>query len=605
MHPFRRFSLLLAVAFAGAASAAHAAPSAASTVEQRIGLVKRAGLHLPVPLPGAPHITRSSGAAIASTGRALRRRSLVFFAHLTDAQLADEMSPARIEYQRPLGPFLGVWRPHEALGPQTFDHAVRNVNRNSVSPVPDAEGRRARTQFAIVTGDLSDNHQHNEVRWGVRILEGGPVDPYSGQRIGRGNRCSGAPRRVVRRLNATVAARRYSGVQDYGDYPGRPASVYREFYDPDRPAPGGGRYAALPRFPGLMERAQRPFRAEGLALPWYAARGNHDVLVQGFFGARGGARIATGCRKVMPPRALRRADRLGSPWEAMRQRLGRKGFSWVPPDPARRFITPRAFKRLHGRADRGHGFGMVDSAELRRSRGAASYYAWSPRPGLRFISLDTVGEGGGPDGNLDHPQYRWLARELRRAARRSELVVAYGHHSLETMRNRRPDELAGRCTQLRLACDADPRSSMPLHLGIGGRRSVRSLLLRFPNVVLFVSGHVHRNLVIPHFRGGGPSGFWQVTSASHMSFPQHTRLIELMDNRDGTLSIFGTVLDTAAPLGTPPSGTQAAGLDDARLASISRLLAANVRGPVAASASTPAGAVPAGNVELVLPDPRG
>jgi hypothetical protein len=47
-------------------------------------------------------------------------------------------------------------------------------------------------------------------------------------------------------------------------------------------------------------------------------------------------------------------------------------------------------KRLHGRGDRGHGFGMVAPRELRRSRGAASYYAWSARPGLRFISLESA-----------------------------------------------------------------------------------------------------------------------------------------------------------------------------------------------------------------------
>jgi hypothetical protein len=90
-----------------------------------------------------------------------------------------------------------------------------------------------------------------------------------------------------------------------------------------------------------------------------------------------------------------------------------------------------------------------------------------------------------------------------------------------------------------------------------------------------------------------------------MSYPQHTRLLELMDNGDGTLSIFGTMLDTAAPIGVPASGTPAAAMTDDQLASISRLLAANVRGARSATAATAsAGTQPAGNVELVLPDPR-
>jgi hypothetical protein len=139
-----------------------------------------------------------------------------------------------------------------------------------------------------------------------------------------------------------------------------------------------------------------------------------------------------------------------------------------------------------------------------------------------------------------------------------------------------------------------------VHLGRRGPASLRSLLLRFPNVVVFVTGHVHHNRVLPHFRRG--SGFWQVTTAWHMSYPQQTRLIELMDNGDGTLSIFGTVLDTAAPIGVPAFGTPASGMTDTQLASISRLLGANVRRTRAAAAAAAAG--PAGNVELVLRDPR-
>ena len=123
-----------------------------------------------------------------------------------------------------------------------------------------------------------------------------------------------------------------------------------------------------------------------------------------------------------------------------------------------------------------------------------------------------------------------------------------------------------------------------------------------------MTGHVHRNRVTPHFRARGGSGFWQVTTASHISFPQQTRLIELMDNGNGTLSIINTVLDTAAPIRPPAPGTPGAVMDEAGLASLSRLLAANVRGapagpPVAAAAAS-ARAFPAGNVELTLADPR-
>lgn len=136
-----------------------------------------------------------------------------------------------------------------------------------------AGGARASLDFALVSGDLTDNHQRNELRAAVRILDGGLVDPFSGRRLSARNRCPGIGRTVRRRLNRSAAARRYTGVQDYRDYPGRPVRVYRRFWDPNRRPPGGGGpYAWAPRYPGLMDRAERRFRAQGLAAVVRGAR---------------------------------------------------------------------------------------------------------------------------------------------------------------------------------------------------------------------------------------------------------------------------------------------------------------------------------------------
>jgi hypothetical protein len=66
---------------------------------------------------------------------------------------------------------------------------------------------------------------------------------------------------------------------------------------------------------------------------------------------------------------------------------------------------------------------------------------------------------------------------------------------------------------------------------------------RFPNVVAWVNGHTHVNRVNPvPDPTGYTGGFWEITTAAHVDYPEHARIIELVDNRDGTLSIFGTVI---------------------------------------------------------------
>ena len=68
-------------------------------------------------------------------------------------------------------------------------------------------------------------------------------------------------------IEADVAARRYTGVADYDDYRDAPADRFAGFYDPDEAPPTGGPYSAFPRYPGLMEAANRgAFEASGASI---------------------------------------------------------------------------------------------------------------------------------------------------------------------------------------------------------------------------------------------------------------------------------------------------------------------------------------------------
>lgn len=608
----RKLLTTAAVALALPATA-HADPQGKSTLEETIrveGGYGRGPWHLLQRGPGERYSVRTA-LAPAGRARARRRRSLAFFGQVTDPQIADTMSPARVELLDPAaGAVSASWRPQETLGIHVFDEIVRNLNRNRTSRVRQGDGRRARLGFAITTGDLPDNSQRNETQWMVTVLDGGRVDPFSGKPVGAGNLCPGATPEQVAKLNDDVANRRYTGVQDYGDYPSAGVARQAGFWDPDR-APDGGAYAAFPRYPGLLDRALKPFAAEGLKVPWYSSRGNHDGLVQGNAPASSSLfrSIATGCLKVYPSLAFDPAAIAGRSGSEAFAEIGNPAFigrllggaGLTPPDPGRAFVSKPEYKRLQGSADDRHGFGHVDPAELRASRGTALYYAFSPRRGLRLVSLDTVAEGGGAEGNVDDPQYRWLERQLRAATRRDELVVVSSHHTLETLDNSTPDEAAGCTDPAGAGCDGDPRRSTPLHLGTSGRQSIRDLLLRYPQVIAYVNGHTHHNAVRPFRRGG--SGFWQVNTAAHVDFPQQSREIELMDNRDGTLSIFGTILDQAAPLGAPAPGP-AAGFSDRQLGSLARTLAANDPQTRDVTGGGGPGRRTDRNVELLIRDPR-
>jgi hypothetical protein len=154
-------------------------------------------------------------------------------------------------------------------------------------------------------------------------------------------------------------------------------------------------------------------------------------------------------------------------------------------------------------------------------------------------------------------------------------------------------------------CDQDPRKSGPIHRGLTGKKPMRKLFLKYPNFIAYVVGHIHENEITPHKASGGKSGFWEIATAAEIDWPQQGRLIEIVRNLDGTLSIFGTVIDTAAPVGTPAEGSQANVFTDTQLGSLSRRIAANdpqvgFDGSVSAhSEGTPKDR----NVELLLRDP--
>jgi metallophosphoesterase (TIGR03767 family) len=547
---------------------------------------------------GEPYVVRTD-LSQAKKNRERRRVSRVYFGQITDFQLADEESPARVEFadDEPSGAASAAWRPQEALVPHSVEASVRQLNHFLSSPVLQGNGSRAQMALAVMTGDLADNMQRNETEWVLRLLEGGTLDPASGTTDLAGHPCTASTTTDV------ADPRRYTGVQDYDDY-----YANGSYYDPDQPF--GPTFGEWPAYPGLMDAAQDSFSAEGLFVPSYVLFGNHDANAQGSVAAVDAyEEVATGCLKpLVQTSGMSAFDTITPAGIQALLATNLQHVMRVPPDERRQFVDKEQFKAIFraGQADQ-HGFAYVDRDELTASAGAASYYAWSPKPGFRFIALDTLAEAGNladtAQGNLDDPQWRWLERELDAARRNGELVVAFGHHASGSMGARFPDETAPPCSlddehghDINPGCDRDPRQSTPIHDG----RELADLFLDHRNVIAYVAGHSHDNRIQPFRRLGG-GGFWEIKSPAVADWPPQHRLIEVMDNRDGTLSIFATLLDHDSPSLAPGPGTPGAGLTTSGRASIGRTLTWNDpdQNPDASD-----GERTDRNVELLLPDPR-
>jgi len=99
---------------------------------------------------------------------------------------------------------------------------------------------------------------------------------------------------------------------------------------------------------------------------------------------------------------------------------------------------------------------------------------------------------------------------------------------------------------------------------------------------------------------GSGAGFWQITTASHIDWPQQARIVEFLATPSG-LAIGCTVIDSSA------ATTYQGSADPADLAALARELAANdwqVRDLITAEGGAGAGTATDRNVVLAIDWPR-
>ncbi|MFB6436354.1 TIGR03767 family metallophosphoesterase [Streptomyces sp. NPDC056411] len=501
-----------AVARASRGGGRRAAPYGVTTLDTTARLTGRGGYRHLTAGPGWPLVVRGELAA-AGGGRQDRRTALACFVQVTDLHVCDVQSPLRTEYLR--AGSAGSWRAHEALSVAGAVSLVEQVNALRGGP---HTGRAP--AFVMSTGDNIDNHSMVELEWFLTLMSGGRITPNTGDPTS------------------------YEGVQNSG---------LPLYWHPDAPLRDQDKKRGLPRTPGFLDAAIRPVTSPGLRIPWYSTPGNHDDLPGGCLAPNDPVLgdYIVGARKLfsVPDADVAAFNQVlntgDDPKSTVLKEILRRnaaGARTVTADERRRLVTPHSYLRAHldpafaGAGPAGHGYteNHLDSERM--------YYTFPIADGVLGISIDTTYRSGHFEGSLGTEQLRWLERTLaahsalyydaddrpvRNPAADDAHVLVFSHHHSPSM-TRRPD--AARTDEVR-------------HDGA----EVIALLNRFPNVVAWLNGHSHINRITPHPHPTPARSFWEVNTASHVDYPQHARLLELVDNHDGTLSLFTTLVEAAAP----------------------------------------------------------
>ncbi|MCU0663390.1 MAG: metallophosphoesterase [Myxococcota bacterium] len=405
---------------------------------------------------GEPFILREDlGLPEGAPAPSAQRSSLAFIWHATDFQIIDEESPARLIQSDDV--VQAAFRLQESWSTQLLDAAVHTARSiHDVAPF----------DFALLTGDLLDNIQSNELDWLMTVLDGGTLHPDSG-----------------------------------------------EDNDP---------------LSGQTNDPHDPFEAAGMGdIPWYFTLGNHDDLILGNFSSLDwlvasptGASVSTLSFSVVP-------TCLDAPFFTSESMLPQRCFvpdkgyytgKNVVADENRAFIDRQDWvDALWGSSTLPQGHGLADEAPV------FDYAVDVPKKGgpIRLVVLDTVAPEIA-NGALTAGQMTWLEQELRAAEDRAQLILVASHH--------------------------------PSWWIIGKGNELVASLHSSPNVIAHISGHVHKNMVVPQVapKGKAPeNGYYEIVTSSTLVWPQQTRLVEIVDNRDSTVSIFCTMLDYEIPKDKP------------------------------------------------------
>jgi metallophosphoesterase (TIGR03768 family) len=313
---------------------------------------------------------------------------------------------------------------------------------------------------------------------------------------------------------------------------------------------------------------QKPYQAAGLdpSIPWYAVLGNHDHF---WFGA---LLVDDYLRQSYTNNSVLLMGSMADGGSSSRKEFmgtidGSTPYGnvigvglvtnfivgdvtnapTITPDPNRYSLTKSNWMReFFTTASKpvGHGFSPANIAN------DFACYSFEPKANLplKVIVLDDTMTDANFDptgyGGLDTNQLAWLVHELDLGQAQDKLMIIAAHIPIELC--------------------ALPGSTN----SIISEPDLLALLHNYPNLLLWVTGHMHRNNIKPQpspYPNREEYGFWEVETPSLRDWPQEFRTFEILRNTDNSISMMVTDIDPEVTPGSPADKSRSYAVGAARL----------------------------------------
>ncbi|MFH0736907.1 MAG: TIGR03768 family metallophosphoesterase [bacterium] len=292
----------------------------------------------------------------------------------------------------------------------------------------------------------------------------------------------------------------------------------------------------------------RSYQAAGLnkSIPWYQVVGNHDHFFAGVFTPNDYLLQNFIGQNVLNIGELRNGASLDSRGRYMGVIDGYTEFGVViKAGPVENFSSP---PQINANPERHHvnknqwiaEFSNTSSNPVGHGLAGASIpgcYTFEPilNIPIKVIVFDDTQEedgafGQGAVARLTTVRFNWLVNELDKGQQEGKLMIIAAH------------------IPIGIASSLFDNASTP------SQTELIQKLHTYSNLILWVSGHVHRNQVTP-LLSPDPAhpefGFWEVETASLKDFPQMFRLFDIVRNSDNTISIFAANVNPEITSGSP------------------------------------------------------